>query len=63
MNNKQPLKALWEKEKLLSLLFPQHFLLNQITVSPSVHILDIIFFLSAAEFEELKLHGKHCGKR
>ena len=36
------------------LLFPQCFLLNQIMVSPFVHIFDIIF-LFAAELESLKL--------
>ena len=36
------------------LLFPQCFLLNQIIVSPSVHILDIIFFL-ADELEKPKI--------
>ena len=36
------------------LLFPQCFLLNQITVSPFVHIFDIISLL-AAEFEEPKI--------
>ena len=35
------------------LLFPQCFLLNQITVSPFVHIFDIIS-LFAAELEEPK---------
>ena len=35
------------------LLFPQCFLLNQITVSPSVHIFHISLF--AAEFEEPKI--------
>ena len=35
------------------LLFPQCFLLNQIIVSPFVHIFDIIS-LFAAEMEELK---------
>ena len=43
------LKTLWEKEKLL----PQCFLLNQIIVSPFVHIFDIIF-LFAAELEDPK---------
>ena len=39
--------------------FPQCFLLNQITVSPFVHIYDIIS-LFAAEFEEPKIgmYGK-----
>ena len=37
------------------LLFPQCFLLNQIIVSPFVHIFDIIFSLFAAEFEEPKI--------
>ena len=36
------------------LLFPQCFLLNQIIVSPFVHIFDIIS-LFAAEFEEAKI--------
>ena len=36
------------------LLFPPCFLLNQITVSPFVHIFDIIS-LFAAEFEEPKI--------
>ena len=36
------------------LLFPQCFLLNQITVPPFVHIFDIIY-LFAAEFEEPKI--------
>ena len=36
------------------LLFPQCFLLNQIIVSPFVHISDIIS-LSAAEYEEPKI--------
>ena len=36
------------------LLFPQCFLLNQIIVSPSVHIFDIIFFL-ADELEKPKI--------
>ena len=36
------------------ILFPQCFLLNQITVSPLVHIFDIIS-LFAAEFEESKI--------
>ena len=36
------------------LLFPQHFLLNQIIVSPFVHTFDIIS-LFAAEFEEPKI--------
>ena len=36
------------------LLYPQFFLLNQITVSPFVHIFDIIS-LFAAEFEEPKI--------
>ena len=36
------------------LLFPQCFQLNQITVSPFVHIFDIIS-LFAAEFEEPKI--------
>ena len=36
------------------LLFPQCFLLNQINVSPFVHIFDIITFF-AAEFEEPKI--------
>ena len=35
------------------LLFPQCFLLNQITVSPFVHIFDILS-LFATEFEEPK---------
>ena len=39
------------------LLFPQCFLLNQITVSPFVHIFDIIS-LFAAELEEPKLPYK-----
>ena len=37
------------------LLFPQCFLLNQITVSPFVHIFDIIISLFAAELEEPKI--------
>ena len=36
------------------LLFPQCFLLNQIIVSPFVHIFDIIS-LFAAEFEEPRI--------
>ena len=36
------------------LLFPQGFLLNQINVSPSVHVFDIIS-LFAAELEESKI--------
>ena len=36
------------------LLFPQCFQLNQITVSPFIHIFDIIS-LFAFEFEELKI--------
>ena len=36
------------------LLFPQCFLLNQVTVSPFVHIFDIIS-LFAAELEEPKI--------
>ena len=36
------------------LLYPQCFLLNQIIVSPFVHIFDIIS-LFTAEFEELKI--------
>ena len=36
------------------LLFPQCFLLNQITVSPSVHIFDMIS-LFVAELEEPKI--------
>ena len=36
------------------LLFPQCFLLNQITVSPSVHIFDIISSFDA-ELEEPKI--------
>ena len=36
------------------LTFPQCFLLNQIIVSPSVHIFDIISLFDA-EFEELKI--------
>ena len=39
------------------LLFPQCFLLNQINVSPFVHIFDIIS-LFAAEFTSLKLACK-----
>ena len=58
MNNRQLLKTLWEKEKLLVmsnfsfstysahnkqfLLFPHSFLLNKIIVSPFVHIFDIL---------------------
>ena len=34
--------------------FPQYFLLNQITVSPFVHI-SYIIYLFAAEFEEPKI--------
>ena len=37
------------------LLFPQCFLLNQIIVSPFVHIFDIIS-LFAAEFEDSEIH-------
>ena len=52
------LKILWEKEKLLLykqfLHFPQCFLLNQIIVSPFVHIFDIIS-LVAFELEEPKI--------
>ena len=36
------------------LLYPQYFLLNQITVSPFDHIFDIIS-LFAAEFEKPKI--------
>ena len=36
------------------LLFPQRFLLNQIIVSPFVHIFDIMY-LFAAEMEEHKI--------
>ena len=36
------------------LLFPQCFLLNEIIVSPFVHVFDIIS-LFAAEFEEPKI--------
>ena len=56
MNNRKLLKTLGKggiagNEQFL--LFPQCFLLKQITVSPFVHIFDIIS-LFAAEFEELK---------
>ena len=46
------------------LLFPQFFLLNQITVSPFVHIFDIIS-LFAGELEEPKIgtSGKRLSKR
>ena len=60
INNRQLLKTLWEKEKIACneqfLLFPQYFLLNQITVtvSPFVHISDIISLL-AAESEDPKI--------
>ena len=37
------------------LLFPQLFLLNQITVSPFVHILDIVSLFSAELEESPKL--------
>ena len=45
------------------LLFPQFFLLNQINVSPFVHIFDIIS-LFAAEFEKPKIgkSGKGLNK-
>ena len=52
------LKTLWEKGKLLLkkqlLHFPQCFLLNQIIVSPFVHIFDIMS-LVAFELEEPKI--------
>ena len=63
INNRQLLKILWEKEKLLVkkqfFLFPQCFLLNHIIVSPFDHIFDIIS-LFAAEFEkpEIGISGK-----
>ena len=55
--NRQLLKTLREKKKLLrtsNFSFPQCFLLNQINVSPFVHIFDIIS-LFAAELEEPKI--------
>ena len=49
---------MWEKEKFAHneqfLLFPQCFLLNWITVSPFVHIFDIITFF-ATEFKKPKI--------
>ena len=46
INNRQLLKTLWRKGEIARneqfLLFPQCFQLNQITVSPFVHIFDII---------------------
>ena len=57
INTQQLLKTLWEKDKLLVRsnfsFFPQCLLLNQITVSPFVHIFYIIS-LFAAELEDLK---------
>ena len=51
------------------LLFPQCFLLNQIIISPLIHIFDIIS-LFAAEFEKLKvgisgkgLKGENAGNQ
>ena len=44
------------------LLFPQCFLINQIIVSPFVHIFDIIS-LFAAEFEEPKIGVSGKGLR
>ena len=52
-DNRQLLKTLWEKKKLL-LLFPQCFLLNQIIASPFVHIF-VITSSYAAELEEPKI--------
>ena len=48
-----------EKEEIackeLFLLFPQCLLLNQIIVSPFVHIFEIIWFFFAVELEEPKI--------
>ena len=60
IKNRQFLKTLWEKEKLeiarneQFLLFSQCFLLYQISISPFVHIFDIIC-LFAVELEESKI--------
>ena len=52
--NRQLLKTLWEKEKrAISPFSPQCFLLYQISVSPFVHISDIIS-LFAVELKESK---------
>ena len=37
------------------LLFPKSFLLNQLTVSPFVHIFDIISLFFSVEFEEPRI--------
>ena len=64
MDNRQPLKTL-EKGEIAHneqfLLFPQCFLLNQIIVSPFVHIFDIIS-LFAAELEDPKIGILVSGK-
>ena len=58
------MKTLCEKEKLLImneefLLFPQSFLLNQINVSPFVHIFDIIsLFVAELEGPKIEISGK-----
>ena len=57
MKNRQFLKTLWEKEKLLvtsNFSFSHVFYSNQIIVSPFVNIFDIVS-LFAAEFEEPKV--------
>ena len=58
LTTRQLLKTLWEKKKLLltSNFFFSHnvFLLNQIIVSPFVHVFDTIFSF-AAEVEEPKI--------
>ena len=58
INNRELLKTLWEKKKLLIMsnffFFPQCFLLSKNIVSPFVNNSDIIS-LFAAESEEPKL--------
>ena len=58
MNTRKLLKTLWEKGEIARneqfLLFPQCFLLNQIIVSPFVHIFDIISII-AAEWKDPKI--------
>ena len=57
INNRQPLKTLWEKEQLLVMSncsFPQCFLLNQIIVCPFVHSFDTTSLFDA-ELEEPKI--------
>ena len=57
-NNKQLLKTLRGKEEIARyeqfLLFPQCFLLNQITATPIAHNFDMIY-LFTAELEEPKI--------